>query len=50
MESKYDLMLNKIACIQDRYDPKDYFDLYYLWHKEKKLDLESYLKDYEQKF
>lgn len=30
VESQYDLMINKIACIIDRYDPKDFFDIYYL--------------------
>jgi predicted nucleotidyltransferase component of viral defense system len=49
IESINDIFLNKIACIIDRYDPKDYIDLFYL-RDDKRIDLIDIQTRYEQKF
>ena len=49
IESINDIFLNKIACIVDRHDPKDYIDLFYLWD-EPTVDLINITRRYEEKF
>lgn len=49
IESINDIFLNKIACVVDRYDPKDYIDLFYL-RDDNRIDLIDILQRYEQKF
>jgi len=44
-----DIFLNKIACIFDRNDPKDYFDMYLLF-KQKWISLDIFYKHFENKF
>jgi predicted nucleotidyltransferase component of viral defense system len=44
-----DIFLNKIACILDRNDPKDFVDLYYMWH-DARVDTTHILERVKKKF
>lgn len=47
VDSEYDLAVNKLAAILDRFDPKDFVDLYFLLQK---YALTKIREGYEKKF
>lgn len=47
IDSLQDIAANKLMALYDRFEPKDYFDLYFLLQK---FDLDDLIKNVEKKF
>lgn len=50
VEHQDDIIIDKVACMIDRNDPKDFVDIYYLFKDQIDVDRSHWLNLYQQKF